>query len=158
MNGGEKMTTYSKQSPMLQILGCYVLTFWILACSNCYINYSSSFSCSQKIRQTNEHDIMFLRDVLVHQPWKHKYGSQELGKVWEKVAESLNGWNSVCELYFKVTQRSVRGWLSYLLTTLKNVSEKKLQQVEFLQRKHTEMLWLTSLNVPRKQIKCIRSK
>ena len=119
---------------------------------------SSSFSFSSLMRWTNEHDIMFLREVLVHQPWKHWYGSQERGKLWEKVAESLNGWNSVCELYFKVTQRSVRGWLSYFLTTLKNVSEKKLQQVEFLQRKHTNMLWLTSLNVPRKQIKCIRSK
>ena len=26
----------------------------------------------------------------------------------EKIAESLNGLNTVCELYFKVTQRSVR--------------------------------------------------
>ena len=37
---------------------------------------------------------------------KQKYGSQERGKVWEKIAESLNGLNTVCELNFKVTQRS----------------------------------------------------
>ena len=60
------------------------------------------------MRWTSGHDVMFLREVLVHEPWKQKYGSQERGKVWEKIAESLNGLNTVCKLYFKVTQRSVR--------------------------------------------------
>ena len=97
------------------------------------------------MRWTSEHDVMFLREVLVHEPWKQKYGSQERGKVWEKIAESLNGLNTVCELYFKVTQRSVRDrYISYSLTILKNVSEKKLQQVEFLQRKQrVTLLWPT---------------
>ena len=36
------------------------------------------------MRWTNEHDVMFLRQVLVYEPWKHKCGSQERGKVWEK--------------------------------------------------------------------------
>ena len=52
------------------------------------------------MRCTNKHEVLFIREVLVHETWKHKHGSQE----WEKVAESLNGLNSVCELYFKVTQ------------------------------------------------------
>ena len=47
---------------------------------------------------------MFLKEVLVHEFWKHKYGSQEWGKASEKIAESSNGLNSVCELYFKATQ------------------------------------------------------
>ena len=60
------------------------------------------------MRWTSGHDVMFLRKVLVHKPWKQKYGSQEQGKVWEKIAESLNRLNTAWELYFKVTQRSVR--------------------------------------------------
>ena len=61
------------------------------------------FSFSQQMRWTSEHDVIFLREVLVHEPWK-----QKRGKIWEKIAESLNALNTVCELYFKVTQRSVR--------------------------------------------------
>ena len=56
---------------------------------------------------------------MVHEPWKQKYGSQERGKVWEKIAESLNGLNTVCELYFKVTQRSVRDWYKLLIDNFK---------------------------------------
>ena len=48
------------------------------------------------MRWTNE-QVMFLREVLVHEPWNHKYGSQERGNVWEKIAESLNGLNTIYE-------------------------------------------------------------
>ena len=71
------------------------------------------------MRWTSEHDVIFLREVLVHEPWKQKYGSQERGKVWEKIAESLNGLNTVCELYFKVTQRSVRDRYKLLVDNFK---------------------------------------
>ena len=71
------------------------------------------------MRWTSEHDVIFLREVLVHEPWKQKYGSQERGKVWEKIAESLNGLNTVCELYFKVTQRSVRDRCKLLVDNFK---------------------------------------
>ena len=62
------------------------------------------------MRWTNEHDVMFLREDLVHEPWKYKYGSQERGKVWQKFAESLDGLNSICELHFnfQVIQRFER--------------------------------------------------
>ena len=127
------------------IVGCFVLKCWIFSVLILLDKLLFSFSFSQQMRWTSEHDVMFLREVLVHEPWKQKYGSQERGKVWEKIAESLNGLNTVCELYFKVTQRSVRDrYISYSLTILKNVSEKKLQQVEFLQRKQrVTMLWPT---------------
>ena len=78
-----------------------------------------SFSFSQQMRWTSEHDVIFLREVLVHEPWKQKYGSQERGKVWEKIAESLNGLNTVCELYFKVTQRSVQNRYKLLVDNFK---------------------------------------
>ena len=78
-----------------------------------------SFSFSQQIRWTNGHDVMFLRELLVHESLKQKYGSQERGKLWEKIAESLNGLNTVCELYFKVTQRSVRDRYKLLVDNFK---------------------------------------
>ena len=127
------------------IVGCFLLKSWIFSLLILLDKLLFSFSFSQQMRWTSEHDVIFLREVLVHEPWKQKYGSQERGKVWEKIAESLNGLNTVCELYFKVTQRSVRDrYISYSLTILKNVSEKKLQQVEFLQRKQrVTLLWPT---------------
>ena len=71
------------------------------------------------MRWTNEHDVTFLRDVLVHEPWKHKYGSQEQGKVWQKIVEFLYGLNTVCELYCKVTQQSVRDRYKLLVDNFK---------------------------------------
>ena len=59
--------------------------------------------------------MLFLRKVLVHEPWKQKYESQ----VWEKTAESLNGLNTACELYFKVTQQSVRDCYKLLVDNFK---------------------------------------
>ena len=71
------------------------------------------------MRWTSGHDVIFLREVLVHEPWKQKYGSQEQGKVLEKIVESLNVLNTVCELYFKVTQRSVRDRCKLLVDNFK---------------------------------------
>ena len=92
------------------IVGCFVLKSWILSVLILLnkLLFSFSFLFSQQMRWTSGHDVMYQREVLVHQPWRQKYGLQERGKVWEKIAESLNGLNTVCELYFKVTQRSVR--------------------------------------------------
>ena len=153
MNGWEKNGNQFKIESYVTLyfsaaehtVGCFVLKSWIFSMLTLLDKLLFSFSFSQQMRWTSEHDVMFLREVLVHEPWKQKYGSQERGKVWEKIAESLNGLNTVCELYFKVTQRSVRDrYISYSLTILKNVSEKKLQQVEFLQRKQrVTLLWPT---------------
>ena len=68
---------------------------------------------------------MFLREFLVHEPWKHKYGSQERGKVWEKIAKSLNDLNTVCEWYFKVTQRSVRDRYKLLVDNFKKREQEE---------------------------------
>ena len=77
------------------------------------------------MRWTSEHDILFLREVLVHEPWEQKYGSQQRGKVWEKIAESLNGLNTVCELYFKVTQRTVRDRYKLLVDNFKKREQEE---------------------------------
>ena len=78
------------------------------------------------MRWTSGHDdLMFLREVLVHEPWKQKYKSQERGNVWERIAESLNGLNTVCELYFKVTQRSVRDRYKLLVDNFKKREQEE---------------------------------
>ena len=84
-----------------------------------------SFSFSQQMRWTSGHDVMFLREVLVREPWKQKYGSHKRGKAWEKIAESLNGLNTVCELYFKLTQRSVRDRYKLLVDNFKKCNREE---------------------------------
>ena len=80
---------------------------------------SSSFLFGLHMRWTNEHDVIFLRTVLVHELWKYKYGSQKRENVWGKVAESLNGLNSVCKLYLKVTHQSARDRYKLLVDNFK---------------------------------------
>ena len=62
---------------------------------------------SQKMSWSEEHDIILLREILLHGPWNERRGSPERGKIWGKIASSLNSFNSGV-LYFKVTQRSVQ--------------------------------------------------
>ena len=57
------------------------------------------------MRWTSDHDLALVKEILVYEPWEHRHGSAERGKVWESIAESLNG---LAQLYFRVTQRSVR--------------------------------------------------
>ena len=86
---------------------------------------SSSFLFGLHMRWTNEHDVLFLRTVLVHELWKYKYGSQKRENVWGKVAESLNGLNSVCKLYLKVTHQSARDRYKLLVDNFKKREQEK---------------------------------
>ena len=86
---------------------------------------SSSFLFGLHMRWTNEHDVIFLRTVLVHELWKYKYGSQKREDVWGKVAESLNGLNSVCKLYLKVTHQSARDRYKLLVDNFKKREQEK---------------------------------
>ena len=51
------------------------------------------------------HDILLCREIRFKEPYQHRKGSSDRGKVWSEIAESLNG---SAEPTFKVTQRSVR--------------------------------------------------
>ena len=107
------------------IAGCFVLKSWIFSVLILLDKLLFSFSFSQQMRWTSEHDVMFLREVLVHEPWKQKYESREQGKLWREIAESLNGLNTVCELYFKVTQRSVRDRYKLLVDNFKKREQEE---------------------------------
>ena len=54
---------------------------------------------------TENHDILFLREILAIQPWRYRAGSPERGQVWDEIAAILC---SLEEPNFKVNQRSVR--------------------------------------------------
>ncbi|XP_028416828.1 interaptin-like [Dendronephthya gigantea] len=57
-------------------------------------------------RWKRDHSILFLKEVLAHEPYRFKKGSKERGDVWSKIANTLNqiphSW------FLNVTQRSVR--------------------------------------------------
>ena len=53
----------------------------------------------------DEHDLLLVREILLQQPWKQKYGTPERGKVWESIADVLN---AIDEPRFTVSQRPVR--------------------------------------------------
>ena len=42
------------------------------------------------MKLTSDHDIIFLRELLLFEPWNHRYGSKERGNCWERISESLN--------------------------------------------------------------------
>ena len=44
-------------------------------------------------------------ELLLFEPWNHKYGSKERGNYWERISESLY---QLRDISFKVTQRSVQ--------------------------------------------------
>ena len=69
------MTLYLSASKHVD---CFVLKFLIfsmLILLNKLLSFSFSFS--QQMRCTNKHEVLFIREVLVHETWKHKHGSQE---------------------------------------------------------------------------------
>ena len=51
------------------------------------------------------HDDLFIREILVFEPWNFKKGSPERGNCWKSIAESLN---KIVDPSFRVEDRSVR--------------------------------------------------
>jgi len=54
---------------------------------------------------TERHGIYLCREIIVVDPFQFKKGTVDRGKLWTKIAESLN---SCKEIKFKVGMRSVR--------------------------------------------------
>ena len=65
--------------------------------------FSSYFR--KRMKWAKDHDIIFLRELLLFESWNHKYGSKERGNCWERISESLY---QLTDISFKVTQRSVQ--------------------------------------------------
>lgn len=75
------------------------------------------------MRWTDEHDIVFIREIFLHEPYKFKKGSTERGKCWDQLSMALN---NIEQPYFKVSQRSVRDHFK----TLEDNHKKKRRQEE----------------------------
>ena len=65
------------------------------------------------MKWSEEHNNNLLKEILLFEPFVHKHGSEERGKCWERIAESLNSFRDD-ELFYKVNQRSVRDRYNYL--------------------------------------------
>ena len=63
------------------------------------------------MKWTYDHNIIFVREILLQAPWLHSYGTTERGEVWSKIADNLNAMEKPS---FKVTQRSVRDRYSHM--------------------------------------------
>ncbi|CAH3114323.1 unnamed protein product [Pocillopora meandrina] len=77
---------------------------------------------SNSMYWTKAHDTLLCREVLALEPYKHKKGSNEAGKIWTDIAQSLKNCQQLkFKLKFKqnLSQRTVRERFSLLQTRYK---------------------------------------
>ena len=86
---------------------------------------------SKRMKSTKDHDITFLRELLLFEPWNYKYGSKERGNCWERISESLN---QVTGIFFKVTQRSVQDHYQALEKTYKKQKAGRMRSIRKKQK------------------------
>lgn len=75
--------------------------------------------CEVKVspmRWTEEHDITFVREILLYEPYNYRKGSVERKGIWQQIADALN---IIEEPSFRVNARSVRDHLNSLLEHFK---------------------------------------
>ena len=75
------------------------------------------------MKWTDEMDILFLREILVEEPYQYKPKSKERGQIWKRIAYNLN---TLKEPKFTVNHRSVRERY--------NILEKKCKEKEAEER------------------------
>ena len=64
------------------------------------------------MKWTRNHDCIFVRELLLFEPWKHREGTPERVEVWERIAESLE---QVEDPNFKTDKHSVRDRFNELI-------------------------------------------
>ena len=64
------------------------------------------------MKWTRKHDCIFVRELSLFEPWKHRKGTPERVEVWERIAESLE---QVEDPKFKTDKRSVRDRFNKLI-------------------------------------------
>ena len=77
------------------------------------------------MRWTKDHDLILLKEIFLFEPYSQKRGSPERGRVWEQIAETLNGQRDD-KILFKVSQRSVQDRFN----VLKNNFAKRQREEE----------------------------
>ena len=78
---------------------------------------------------TDQHDVLFCREVIAFELFTHKPDSKERGQCCDRIAESLNVIN---DIYFKADQRALRDRTKKLLKfhVSKRNREEKASLVE----------------------------
>ena len=71
---------------------------------------------STQIRWAYAHDVLYVREVLLFEPYQHRKGSVEKKQVWEQLAVCLN---ASFDPIFRVNARSVRDHLNTILEKFK---------------------------------------
>lgn len=86
---------------------------------------------------TQQHDEIFVKEILLFEPWRYKKGSVERGNAWKSIAESLS---QMKEIYFRVDDRSVRDRYNLLEKKFKSKrnQEEKASGIEIPEETETE--------------------
>ena len=90
------------------------------------------------MRWSRDHDVLLMREILLHEPWANRHGSPERGKAWEEVSDSLNG-AADAALKFKVTQRSVRDRFKLLMQNYKKRQNEEIKASGIAPPEETEL-------------------
>ena len=84
---------------------------------------------------SNQHDIMLCRNVLLVEPYNHKFGSRERGNAWDVIVTELN---NLQQPKFTVTKRAVRDRYNLLLTNFKQ-EERERERASGINVEETEI-------------------
>ena len=80
---------------------------------------------SKQMKWAKNHDIIFLRELLLFEPWNYKYCSKERENCWERIYESFN---QLTDISFKVTRRSVQDHYQTLEKSYKKQKHEEHRQ------------------------------
>ena len=87
---------------------------------------------------TEPHNVYFFQEILlIIKPFQFKSGNKERGASWKMVSEDLN---TITELSFSTTQKSVRDRYCLLIEKHKNNAMKLIHQSLFLKKKKLDIL------------------
>ena len=100
---------------MLPLCGQFLVFESIASLDYVFFNF---FFIRRSMVWTEQHDILFSREILHIQPWIQRHGSVKRGQAWDEIAAILN--SLVEESLFKVTLRSVRNRYSLLVKKYKS--------------------------------------
>ena len=84
---------------------------------------------------TEEHELMFCREIVLHNLYQYKDGSRERGQCLDRIAESLN---DLTTIWFKVDQRALRDKIKKLLQLYINKRNKE-ERGSGISPEHTEL-------------------
>lgn len=75
---------------------------------------------------TKGHDVLLCREVLALEPYKHKKGSSEAGRIWTDIAQSLKSCQQI-EFKKNLSQRAVRERFTLLQAKFKEKENEEMR-------------------------------